>query len=452
MGVVMNRQDIFAYYSREDVINSLLANSKSREAVGAYWDGTFDKRPNIFQYKNDITQMVKGGVTSFHFSVEHWSNPMAITNENYSKLRTGWDFILDIDSKLGLDEAKLATEMIIRVMERYGIKNYGLKFSGRRGFHISLPWIMFPKEVDYKKLSGMYPNAPRLISDFIREKISFNLMKELIRRRGGVKNLVEVLGETPDEMNPFYFVEVEKDWGNRHMFRAPFSLNEKTWLASVPIKFSQLKSFKPENANPKKIKTDVSFFNGEENEAVDLLTDAMDWYASTKKDDVKKKKKIKLKWEKRVDEKYFPPCIKLMLDGLSDGRKRSVFTLSNFLRMMNWRWNEIEEKIWEVNNKNKPSLNRNDVLSRLRWSEQNHMSPANCDSAMFYVDTRLCRPDNVCKQGTSVIKVKNPMAYPFRKMKLVRKIKPKMRGFSCMICKKEFKSMRSLNSHKTRMH
>jgi len=168
----------------------------------------------MIQYRNDIVQMAKNGVTSFHFSVEHWSNPMAINNENYNKMRTGWDMIIDIDSKLGIDEAKMTVELIVNLFKKYGIKNYGLKFSGRRGFHISLPWMMFPKETDYKPLARMYPRVPRVIARFIRKKIADDLMKELVRT-SGAKKLIEILGEVPSKMNPYYFVEVEKDWGKQ---------------------------------------------------------------------------------------------------------------------------------------------------------------------------------------------------------------------------------------------
>jgi hypothetical protein len=448
----LTRQEIIDYYSREDIANELLKNAGGREVAGAFWDGSYDQRPNILQYKNDIIQMAKKGVTSFHFSVEHWDNPMAIKdNESYKKLRNGWDIIIDIDSKLELDEAKLTAEMIIKLLEKYGIRNYGLKFSGRRGFHICLPWAMFPKEMDYKPTVRMYPKIPRIISRFIRKKISNDLMKELIRTKGA-KNLIETLGETPAKMSPFYFVEVEKDWGNRHMFRAPYSLNEKTWFASLPIKFSQLMGFKPEDASPRKIRTTEEFFCGEENEAIDLLTDAMDWYATVKKEVKKKKPVQRINWEKKIEEQYFPPCIKLILEGLTDGKKRSVFTLINFLRMMNWNWQEIEEKLFKTNEKNRPQLRRNEILSRLRWNEQNQMNPANCDSAMFYKDIDICKPDNTCCAGTNKIRIKNPISYPFRKMWAMRKSKPRRRGFSCGVCNKEFKTMKALSYHKGRVH
>ena len=437
----MNRQQILEYYSREEIVNELIKNANEREVAGAFIDGSYDQRPNILQFPNDVVQMARKGVASFHFSVEHWTNPMQIIREKYQDLRIGFDFIIDIDSKLGLDEARIAAEMICSLLEKYGIKNYGIKFSGRRGFHICLPWESFPKEIDYKPLATLYPRVPRILAGFIREKISESLMKELIKRKGA-KELMDILEEPPDKLDPFYFVEVEKDWGNRHMFRAPYSLNEKTWLVSMPISKGQLKAFSPEVAKPEMVKIGEGFFKGEENEAENLLIEALDWNAMQEKVSKEKPKRM-INWEKRVPEEFFPPCMKLILSGLSDGRKRSIFTLTNFLRMMNWSWTEIEEKVMEWNKKNKQELPRNIVLGQLRWNQSNQMNPANCDADLFYRSIGICRPDEICKAGGKLIK--NPINYPFRKMR-VRK-----RGFSCGICNKEFKSMRSLNAHK-RIH
>ena len=209
---MLNRHQLAEYYSNDFIITQLLKNAKGREVAGAFWDGRYDQRPNILQYPNDIVQMVRKGITSFHFSVEHWSNPMAIANENYEKLRTGWDMLIDIDSKLGLDESKLAAEMISQLLKKYGIRP-GIKFSGRRGFHICIPGSLFPKELDYKPLAKMYPEVPRILASFIRRKIGHRLLKELVRMKGA-KQLIEILGETPSKLNPFYFVEIEKGWGN----------------------------------------------------------------------------------------------------------------------------------------------------------------------------------------------------------------------------------------------
>jgi len=442
----MNRQQILEYYSRKEIINEILNNAKNREIAGAFIDGSYDQRPNIIQFPNDVVQMAKKGVTSFHFSVEYWKNPMQLKREKYEDLRTGFDFIIDIDSKLGLDEARLAAVMICDLLKKYRIKNYGIKFSGRRGFHICLPWESFPKEIDYKSLAKMYPRVPRILAGFIRERISEKLMKELIKRKGA-KHLIDILEEPPDKLDPFYFVEVEKDWGNRHMFRAPYSLNEKTWLVSLPIKESQLKNFSPEIAKPEKVRIGEAFFKAEANEAESLLIEALDWNAMQEKEAPKKEKKM-INWEGKIPEEFFPPCMKLILAGLSDGKKRSIFTLANFLRMMNWQWQEIEEKVMEWNKKNKQELPRNIVLGQLRWNQTNQLNPANCDADLFYRGIGICKPDKICKRGTDKINIKNPINYPFRKMR-TRKL---FRGFSCGICGKEFKTMRSLQAHKKRMH
>lgn len=452
----MNRQQVYEYYSNPFVTGQIMKYSRNREIAGAFWDGSYDKRPNILQFSSDITQMVKNGVVSFHLSVEHWSNAMALVTEkeNYDKLRIGWDLIIDIDSKFELEEAKTAAWMVFRVLRKYGIRNAGIKFSGRRGFHICLPWIMFPKNIDYKSTALLYPQIPRIVARFIRKKIKKKLMRELIKSKGA-KQLLEMLGEVPESLSPYYFVEVEKDWGSRHMFRAPFSLNEKAWMVSIAMNFNQLKNFSLETAKPENVlKNPVfeEFFKGEEDEATDLLTDAIDWYSTIKKEEPKKEKKI-IAWEGRISEENFPPCVKNILSGLSDGRKRSIFTLVNFLRMMNWGREEIEAKIFEWNEKNRPPLPKAIILGQLRWSQRNLRTPANCppDGDLFYGDTGVCKPDKICTQGTNTIMIKNPIVYPFKLMKISRK-KKVYRGYSCGVCNKQFKNMRSLNLHKSRIH
>ncbi|MFH0832845.1 MAG: DNA primase small subunit domain-containing protein [Candidatus Aenigmatarchaeota archaeon] len=440
----MNKQEIIEYYSREDIINELVKNSKDREVVGAYFDGSYDSRPNMIQYPSDIVQMAKKGITSFHISVEKWKNVMQLTNENYEQLRKGFDIVIDIDSKIGIDEAQLTATMICNFLERYGIRNYGIKFSGRRGFHICLTNEMFPKEIDFTPFAKQYPKIPRIIAAFIRNSIADDLMRELIRRKSA-KELLSILEEPPDKLDPYYFVEVEKDWGSRHLFRAPYSLNEKTWLASLPINFQQLKNFSIESANPKKVKVAEVFFRGEENEAESLLLAALDWNAMMMKEEKAKPKRI-ISWDKKIDEELFPPCIKLILGGLSDGRKRSIFTLVNFLRMMNWSPQEIQERIFKWNENNKSTLPNSIVLSTIRYHEKRESTPpANCSNNMYYIDIGLCKPDQYCRG------IKNPVTYPFRIMKK-KKVEWKSPLFKCAKCDKAFKTRKSLDIHVGRTH
>lgn len=437
--------DVIKYYS--GVADIIFASSADREVAFAYSDGMYDKRPNMLQYKTDVVQMAKKGITSFHFSVERWTNPMMISAERYDELRKGFDIILDIDSGLGIGEAQLAGKLICSLLGKYGIKNYGVKFSGRRGFHISIPWEMIP---DKEMMKSRYPEIPRLVSTFIRERISADLMKELIKTRTA-KELMKSIDKPADKLDPFMFIEVEKDWGNRHMFRAPYSLNEKTWLVSLPL--DRIENFNIELARPENVKPDpdLMFIRGEKNEAELLVIDALDWAAVKLKAETPKRKKQYTNSGKRIGEEMFPPCMKLALNGLNDGRKRSVFTIVSFLKAMNWNWDEIEEKLKEWNSRNKMPLPTSILLGQMRWAQQNSRTPANCFHHQFYVSIGICQPDDRCK------KIKNPINYPFTMMKKAvdiskeKKIKkPKL--YKCGICNEAFETDRSLAMHKGRSH
>jgi len=431
---------VFEYYSRPEIVEQLLKNAKDREVAGRFLDGTYDSRPNILQYPSDVIQMAKKGITSFHYSVERWRYPMQLREGvNYENLRIGWDLLIDMDSKIGIEGAQAAALLICNEIERYGIKNYGIKFSGSRGFHIIIPWECFPKEINYLPLEKQFPAVPEAIIEFIKSRISEGLMKELIKLKGA-KELIDILEEPPERLDPFYFVDVEK-WGNRHMFRAPYSLNEKTWLASVPITKEELKDFKIEIAKPEKIKIEEFLKAGEENEAANLLIDAMDFIAKYKKEPEEKKHKIT--FERKILESSFPPCIKNALKGLSDGRKRSIFILSNFLRLMNWHQDEIESKINEWNSKNKGPLPKSIINSALRWNMMNPRTTPNCNgdgrNSLYY--SFICQPDERCK------KIKNPISYAFKVVPRIKKIE-----YKCEVCNKGFSTMRSLNLHRSRIH
>ena len=126
--IEITRKEIFDYYSRDDIAGILVKNASGREVAGAFFDGRYDTRPNILQFPSDVAQMVRKGITSFHYSVEHWQSPMAVhTAGDYAKLRAGWDIVIDIDSKLGVEESQVAALTIIEFLDKYGV-HPGIKF------------------------------------------------------------------------------------------------------------------------------------------------------------------------------------------------------------------------------------------------------------------------------------------------------------------------------------
>jgi len=416
----MNQLEILRYYSREDIQTAILSFSKNREVVGSLNDGSYLNRPDTLLYPKDIIERVKKGVVAFHCSVERWFNPMQLstnlTQKEMENLRKGFDFIMDIDAKVKLEHSIIAAEVIYNFLKDLGIKST-IKFSGRRGVHIGIASEAFPDTIDFKKTSTRYPELPQTLAEFITEKVKEKILEELIAFEGGVASLVKSLPSI-SELSPYSFIEIEKGWGNRHLFRMPYSLHPNQWLVSVPIEIEDLKHFKPEDAKPEKVKTNVEYLVNKEGEATELLLQALDWKGKQPKE-VVKEVIVKPKSTKPVPEEYFPPCIKLIINGLKDGKKRSLFSLITFLRKMNWKQEEIEKKITEWNMKNSSPLSERFVKTQLKWHfrQSRNLMSANCSSVLFYDTIGICKPDRICDFKN----IKNPVNYPFKLMKMNKK-------------------------------
>ncbi|MFW6283261.1 MAG: LAGLIDADG family homing endonuclease, partial [Minisyncoccales bacterium] len=119
------------FYSRPDIQEALFNFAQNREISPRFYEG-FGKRPDTFEFKGDIFEMVKKGATSFHCSEELWNDPLEIatgmSEEQMNEIRKGWDLLIDIDSKY-LDYSKISAEVIINVLRFHGVKNLSVKFS-----------------------------------------------------------------------------------------------------------------------------------------------------------------------------------------------------------------------------------------------------------------------------------------------------------------------------------
>jgi DNA primase catalytic subunit len=412
----LSTEQIVRYYSRSDIQKEMIKTAKGREVAGRTWDDSFMKRPGMLQYPQDVTDRVKAGYASFHCSVERWSNPMALgpelRNSDLDELRTGWDLIIDLDASVKLEHARIVAVCIVDFFKEYGITPT-VKFSGRRGFHIAVAKNAFPQEVNFSFLSKRYPDITRTIIRFIKEKIKERVLDELIKLEGGVAELMKLTNEK--DVDPYKFVDVEENWGNRHLFRMPYSLHMKTGLASVPIMLFKLKNFEPEQAALDKVKI-LPYLENKDGEATELLLQALDWDSKTSKKEVEVKTFKRKKNTTPIPEEFFPPCMKTLLAGIENGKKRSIFSLITFLKSVNWEQEKIEETVnrWNDNNGEKGNaLSSQYVKSQIRWHERQHREilPANCESDMFWHSTtpKLCEPDGMCKM------VKNPVNYAFKR-------------------------------------
>ncbi len=223
------------------------------------------------------------------------------------------------------------------------------------------------------------------------------------------------------EFNPYSIIEIDTILiSSRHLYRSPYSLNEKSGLVSIPIKTSELKNFKLNSAKLQNIVPETKFLNesdAKEDEAKELIIQAFDWYAKNTK---KEEKTITVPFQNNksnipVKEDYFPPCIKILKNGVQkDGRKRALFILINFLFNMNWDLKKIDEFIMEWNSKNYEPLREGYIKAQINWynRQQQKNMPPNCINESYYKDIGICQPDNFCKF------IKNPVNYSLRKLRL----------------------------------
>jgi DNA primase catalytic subunit len=421
---------VWNYYSRKDVQEALLEVTKDREIVGVFSNGNFGKRPNVLVYPQDILEMVKEGVVSFHGSVERWSNPMVLESgmikQELDKLRIGWDLIIDPDCP-DFEVAKLTTKIVIDALRDHGIKNYSIKLTGGKSFHIGLPFEIFPDKINFMETAKIYPELPQKIIEYMKNYVKDQLKEEILALDNPLataqkigKSITEITDK--DGLDPLKVVQIDSMLvASRHMFRLPFSLHEKTLLVSLPIEVSELNKLKKEDAEPSKVKFKAKFLDRKLSikEANTLVIESMDW--SSKHGIMEEKTpyqgpKMKIR---EIGKNLFPPCIQKILNGMPDGRKRSVFVLNNFLRNMGWNSDKIETELIQWNEKNRPPLQQRYVRTQFRWHDRQKQNflPPNCDNQNFYLSMNVCLPDEICKAGTSKITIKNPVNYPFRKMK-----------------------------------
>ncbi len=471
------------YYKREDIQNEIVRNAKDREVAVRFGDKGFGKRPDVLNYPADILELAKQGATSFHASEELWSNPLRL-DPNMRKgemedLRSGWDLVIDIDCPVW-SISKITAWLIIKSLKELGLTSISAKFSGNKGFHIGVPFEVFPKIKGTEETRKRFPDAARKIAAYLLEYIGKNHIQvahdEIIfgkRFKVNIDKLGTLLGKDIDALTYWKcrncnkkVQEVEHEYkevivnsddiefmaeesydakkssfkkkscgcsspdfikllkieaiididtiliSSRHLYRMPYSLHEKSGLASIPFNPEKILEFRKEFAKPENVKVTKHRFldkdNAKPDEGSRIMDDAFRFIVDEETDP----KEINLSKEYEIPKSampadLFPPCIKKILGGIEDGRKRSLFTLVNFLNCVGWDYDKIESALKEWNKKNNEPLREVLLVGQLRYHKQQkkRILPPNCSNKMYYSDIGCCVPDSICR------KVKNPVNY-----------------------------------------
>ncbi|MBI2208709.1 hypothetical protein HYU50_04390 [Candidatus Woesearchaeota archaeon] len=422
-----------SHYKRKDIQEEMIEAARNREIAVKYND-KFGQRPDVLNNLADILELAKQKATSFHSSEELWKNPLQLNADmkrhEAESLRIGWDLVLDIDCSF-FEYSRIAADLVIKALKFYDINSVSCKFSGNKGFHIGVPFEAFPDGIKGRKTSGMFPDAPRRIAFYIKEMIKKPLGKKIMELEDN--NFSKVIEKTKENPNKIVYHE-KNEFGDsiaglnaepflnidtilissRHLFRMPYSLHEKSGLVSLPLNPEKVLEFEKDHAKPENVKVSKLRFldkrDVSKNEAAKLLTQAID-FTSAREDEIKAETKKDYEIKSALPEEFFPPCIKLINNGLADGRKRALFILINSLTSLGWDYEKIEKYLKEWNKKNTEPLRENYLVGQLRYhkAQKKKILPPNCNNMMYYVDIGVCKPDNLCS------KIKNPVSYAQRK-------------------------------------
>ncbi|MBI4450739.1 hypothetical protein HY642_02075 [Candidatus Woesearchaeota archaeon] len=414
---------LLKHYKRKDVQDAIVHSAIDKEIAMLFGENGFGKRPDIISYPRDVLNLAMRGATSFHCSEELWTNPLQLSTglkrQELDSLRKGWDLILDIDCK-EWRFSQVAADLLVQALSYHDIKCITAKFSGNHGFHIAVPFESFPESVHNTPVSSLFPDGPRKIAAYLQEMIRPHLSAKLAKTMS-VAKIAQLVGKQPSEVvtagafDPFKVLAIDTVLiASRHLYRMPYSFNEKSGLVSIPVDPWKIMEFDKATAHPDKVKVQHSFLDRKagSNEARRLLIQAYDFKPAIKEE---KTSKQHTGPESPVKEDLFPPCIKLLANGVADGRKRALFALINFLSSVGWTDQQIQDYLKAWNQRNKEPLREGYVMGQLKYAVGKKVLPPNCDNAAYYLDIGVCRPDGFCKR------IKNPANYSLLKFRFSKR-------------------------------
>ncbi|MBI2557884.1 hypothetical protein HYW20_01050 [Candidatus Woesearchaeota archaeon] len=423
-----------SHYKRSDVREEIIANSKDREVV-AKFNENFSKRPDILRHQSDVLELAKQGATSFHASEELWRNALQIDTSlkrhELDNLRIGWDLVIDIDCVV-FEYSKIAADLVVKFLRFNGVNSISCKFSGNKGFHIGVPFEAFPEKVRNEEIKKNFPDAPKRVALYIKAMILPEFSKRLLEHESGnLNSIIEKAGKKYSEiiedgkegkkLNSEPILQMDTLLiSPRHLYRMPYSLHEKSGLVSTPLNPDKVLMFRKEFAIPKNVRISKHRFldktNVEKDEAKRLFVEAFDYTAKQEIVKAEGRKEFEAPHD-ALPEELFPPCVKLILNGLEDGKKRALFILVNYFTSIGWGYDAIEKKLIEWNAKNIPPLRDVNLLGQIRYHKQmkKRILPPNCSNEMYMVGIGVCKPDSFCA------KIKNPAQYTTKKAWMMNK-------------------------------
>ncbi len=462
-----------SYYKRKDIRSAMALQCRNKEVAVKYGSGfgkrpdiiVYDNDILSFAQKKATSFHISEETWSNPLQLS-----TGMRQSELDELRIGWDFVIDIDFPIW-EATRIITHAIVEELIRQGVPEdvIHIKFSGNKGFHIIIPFEAFPEEYitdDEVLSSDLFPDGVRRMLQYLIHCVDgpengFSLSEQLfslpevraredifisVDERSGKQLSQAIIGGnefvckecevsarseeeyrtcekcgsfmervfTParDTVSEHKKVSLDVDTllvSNRHMYRLVYSLHEKSGLASIPVPRSDILSFSRADAHPDKVTVSESFLSRHipRGCAKQFFYSAL---AFRPPEEVQRKSFSEIVWEgEAAEEALFPPPIRALLSGVSDGRKRALFVLTNFLSSVGWSVEMIEARLLEWNDSLSDPAKESDIRNHLRYHAKKSESvlPPNFDNDMYYRDIL---GDRFVHDELSA-RIKNPVQY-----------------------------------------
>ena len=296
----------------------------------------------------------------------------------------------------------------------------------------------------------LFPDMAKKTVLFLIHELKSRISKVILDYEGGgikaIKQICERYSisheslEYNEKRNEFNFMKViDIDTiliTSRHLFRMPYSLNEKSGLVSVPVDKNKVMEFdkdmaKPQRINPSSNK-EFEFLRydsgyGQDGRVLlervysdeDYMYDKMNLEYKNSLKGNRDGFAFEITEEVKVSD--FPRTIQYVLNNeFEDGRKRALFLLMTFLTSVKWDIETVERVVKEWNGKQSNPLKSNYLMAQLSWfkAQSKVLCPPNFSNANYYFGIGI--PQEIVDDDVNKFrnrKSKNPLHYVYLKLK-----------------------------------
>jgi hypothetical protein len=209
LGYSPNLEAVQAYYERTDVNREILRHARDRSIVMPHRRGFNDRERVDVKAAEDIPRLAQRGV-----ALRLGSTVPTLYPSFHGSIRKAdgiCDMVFEIDMKQSYKRTFRSGSLLLRVFDKFDLP-YLIKFSGNTSPHIIIPGEAFPEYAQ----GDSFPLVAAAVHSYLQEKTRVSMDGSFA--------------------------------SGEHFLRLPYSLNENTGLASIPIEHEEFHDFDPSRA------------------------------------------------------------------------------------------------------------------------------------------------------------------------------------------------------------